>query len=369
MSVDQTIAELSGTLAQLSILVEHINGQIGGVTGRINMTLDNFDQSVAGIAGDASALTNQVGITVRQVPNSWVFYFLLITLIVVLILLGVLIIIHLATKIHAIYRICFTDTTNDSGLNTPISRYSETRLLQYENSLQRPAKSDRVHISLPIEPEPRRPLQTAFESGINPTFREGYPSVRTISNNNEGKLRQLHGTPALETMCTSFVHYGSPVKLAMPPNAADTVQRVASPLVVEPSVLGQLDQSDVKTVNRTESSDRSFRRSSRRLPTVECNSAGNVIVGRAASANAIESNTDDWVPINIGNETSPPPSAPSYSPIGQKVVLATDSFQNPPHQPYVRRPQPVGAMSHASTPNQDVPQAQPRYMMSKTEPV
>lgn len=43
MSVDQTINELSGTLAQLSMLVAQINGQIGSVTSRINQTLDNFD--------------------------------------------------------------------------------------------------------------------------------------------------------------------------------------------------------------------------------------------------------------------------------------------------------------------------------------
>lgn len=77
------------------------------------MTLDNFDNSVAGIATDASALTGQVGDTVQQIPNSWVFYLLFITLIVVLILLSILIIINLATKIHAIYRLCFP---GDSGI-------------------------------------------------------------------------------------------------------------------------------------------------------------------------------------------------------------------------------------------------------------
>ena len=44
MSVDQTISELSQTLAQLGALVGHINGQIDGITGRLNLTLDNFDQ-------------------------------------------------------------------------------------------------------------------------------------------------------------------------------------------------------------------------------------------------------------------------------------------------------------------------------------
>lgn len=44
MSVDQTISELSQTLAQLGTLVGHINNQIDGITGRLNLTLDNFDQ-------------------------------------------------------------------------------------------------------------------------------------------------------------------------------------------------------------------------------------------------------------------------------------------------------------------------------------
>jgi hypothetical protein len=69
MSVDKTIEELSGTLAQLGILVEHINTQIIGITGRINMTLDNFDNSVAGIANDAGLMTGQVGDTISQVSS------------------------------------------------------------------------------------------------------------------------------------------------------------------------------------------------------------------------------------------------------------------------------------------------------------
>uniref|UniRef100_A0AC34QBR8 Uncharacterized protein n=1 Tax=Panagrolaimus sp. JU765 TaxID=591449 RepID=A0AC34QBR8_9BILA len=106
MSVDKTIEELSGTLSQLSVLVAHINDQIVGVTSRLNQTLDNFDQSIAGIANDATALTVQVADTVSQIPNSWVFYLLFITLIIVLILLSILIVISLATRIHAIYSLC-----------------------------------------------------------------------------------------------------------------------------------------------------------------------------------------------------------------------------------------------------------------------
>lgn len=113
MSVDKTIEELSGTLAQLGVLVEHINTQIVGITSRINMTLDNFDQSVAGIASDAGLMTGQVGDTISQVPHAWVFYLLFITLIIVLLLLSVLIIINLTTRIHAIYRIVRGDLTSE----------------------------------------------------------------------------------------------------------------------------------------------------------------------------------------------------------------------------------------------------------------
>ena len=120
MSVDRTIEELSGTLAQLSVLVEHINGQIVGVTSRINQTLDNFDQSVAGIATDATSLTGQVADTVSQIPNSWIFYLLFITLIIVLILLSILIIINLATRLHAIYALCFP---NGNGKNSLLKIY------------------------------------------------------------------------------------------------------------------------------------------------------------------------------------------------------------------------------------------------------
>uniref|UniRef100_A0A914Z180 Plasma membrane fusion protein PRM1 n=1 Tax=Panagrolaimus superbus TaxID=310955 RepID=A0A914Z180_9BILA len=172
MSVDKTIEELSQTLSQLSILVEHINGQIVGVTSRINITLDNFDNSVGGIAKDASALTGQVGDTVSQIPNSWVFYLLFITLIVVLILLSILIIINLVTKAHAIYRLCFPDAA-ESEANTPLpSNYSESRLLQrYDNSLQRFPKATRNDIAIPIEDA--RINTTSFpmdSSGINPSF-------------------------------------------------------------------------------------------------------------------------------------------------------------------------------------------------------
>ncbi|KAI6229984.1 hypothetical protein M3Y99_01106500 [Aphelenchoides fujianensis] len=157
MSVDKTIEELSGTLAQLGVLVEHINTQIVGITSRINLTLDNFDHSVTGIASDAGFMTNQVGTTISQVPNAWVFYLLLITLVVVLILCSILIIINLATRIHAIYRILTGDTNrSDSPVASVV--YSESKqplnLSQYPASPM--AKERSRHIAVPIETEPRR---------------------------------------------------------------------------------------------------------------------------------------------------------------------------------------------------------------------
>uniref|UniRef100_A0AAF5D0U9 t-SNARE coiled-coil homology domain-containing protein n=1 Tax=Strongyloides stercoralis TaxID=6248 RepID=A0AAF5D0U9_STRER len=84
MSVDKTIVELTRTLEQLGTLVEHINGQISGITGRINGTLNELDNAITGITTEAKTLTGQVGDAISQIPKSWVFYLLFITLIVVL---------------------------------------------------------------------------------------------------------------------------------------------------------------------------------------------------------------------------------------------------------------------------------------------
>ncbi|KAI6212991.1 hypothetical protein M3Y94_00095800 [Aphelenchoides besseyi] len=150
MSVDKTIEELSGTLAQLGVLVEHINTQIVGITSRINLTLDNFDHSVTGITSD------QVAETISQVPSAWIFYLLFITLIVVFVLLSILIIINLATRIHAIYRILRGDTTrNDSPI--PSMAYSESKQpLNLSNYPASPKERMRHHVAVPIETEPRR---------------------------------------------------------------------------------------------------------------------------------------------------------------------------------------------------------------------
>ncbi|CAB3396500.1 unnamed protein product [Caenorhabditis bovis] len=147
MSVDQTITELSGTLAQLSTLVAHINGQISGITGRINLTLDNFDQAVANLAKDAGSVTYKVGETVQQVPNSWVFYLLFITLIVVFLLLSVVLLLNLVTKAHAIYVIM--KSKNDD---------SERKLMSEKQSFTRSSRprSSMRHVQIPMENEPRR---------------------------------------------------------------------------------------------------------------------------------------------------------------------------------------------------------------------
>jgi hypothetical protein len=47
-------------------LVQHINRQLAGVSDRLNVTLDNFDRSVAGIASDAGNMTHQVQDTVTR---------------------------------------------------------------------------------------------------------------------------------------------------------------------------------------------------------------------------------------------------------------------------------------------------------------
>ncbi|KAK6756449.1 hypothetical protein RB195_014704 [Necator americanus] len=167
MSVDQTISELSGTLAQLSTLVAHINGQINGITSRINLTLDNFDQAVANIAKDAGSVTYQVGDSVSQVPNSWVFYMLFITLIVVFILLSVVLTLNLITKVHAIVRIVNSKDGTDRALISTREdpRYDKSSHIEgvtpytpySQNSHYTPPMTNvRNQVSIPMEHEPRR---------------------------------------------------------------------------------------------------------------------------------------------------------------------------------------------------------------------
>ncbi|CAJ0582159.1 unnamed protein product, partial [Mesorhabditis spiculigera] len=160
MSIDNTVNELSNTLSELGRLVGHINSQIAGITGRINQTLDNFDGSVARVAGDASSVTGQITDTVSQVPNSWVFYLLLITLCIVFILLSVVLSLNLVTKAHAIYVIFkgrdvdkqpILDDLYDERRTPPGARPSFDE--------QQPGavyKARQAHVALPIEYEPPR---------------------------------------------------------------------------------------------------------------------------------------------------------------------------------------------------------------------
>ncbi|KAI6185485.1 hypothetical protein M3Y98_00028700 [Aphelenchoides besseyi] len=216
MSVDKTIEELSGTLAQLGVLVEHINTQIVGITSRINLTLDNFDNSVTGISSDAGFMTNQVAETISQVPSAWIFYLLFITLIVVFVLLSILIIINLATRIHAIYRILRGDTTrNDSPI--PSMAYSESKQpLNLSNYPASPKERMRHHVAVPIETEPRRygmhdPIGGyAQESVAGSTTQHSYYQPSRTADVKQ--YRPIHRTiktlpQRSEQVSTSFVHY------------------------------------------------------------------------------------------------------------------------------------------------------------------
>ncbi|EJW79014.1 hypothetical protein WUBG_10077 [Wuchereria bancrofti] len=115
MSVDKTIEELSYTLAQLGNLVGHINSQIGQLASRINLTLDTFDHSVAGIAIDAEIMSTHVANTISQVPNGWLFYLLLLTIIVVFLLLSVTLILGTIKKSFDVYELFKKLSTSDSG--------------------------------------------------------------------------------------------------------------------------------------------------------------------------------------------------------------------------------------------------------------
>ncbi|KAI1700466.1 hypothetical protein DdX_16675 [Ditylenchus destructor] len=156
MSVDRTIEELSGTLAQLGILVEHINHQVIGITTRINLTLNNFDSSVSGIATDAGLMTGQINDTVSHFPNPWVFYLLFFAIIVVLVLLSILILINLIARIHSIVSI-FQRDHSGNGTPLPTMVYSESKEplnVSYPGTLQ--SANQLRHIAVPMESEPRR---------------------------------------------------------------------------------------------------------------------------------------------------------------------------------------------------------------------
>ncbi|KAI1710264.1 hypothetical protein Ddc_13549 [Ditylenchus destructor] len=171
MSVDRTIEELSGTLAQLGILVDHINHQVIGITARINVTLDNFDSSVAGIATDAGLMT---------FPNPWVFYLLFFAIIVVLVLLSILILINLIARIHSIVSLFQRDHSRN-GSPLPTMAYSESKEplnVSYPGTLQ--SENRLRHIAVPMESEPRR-----FGYGGSP-----YTHIQPITEQ-AGRRRQV----------------------------------------------------------------------------------------------------------------------------------------------------------------------------------
>uniref|UniRef100_A0A915Q3D3 t-SNARE coiled-coil homology domain-containing protein n=1 Tax=Setaria digitata TaxID=48799 RepID=A0A915Q3D3_9BILA len=161
MSVDKTIEELSYTLAQLGNLVSHINSQIGQLASRINLTLDTFDQSVAGIAIDAQLMSNHVANTISQVPNGWLFYLLLLTIIVVFLLLSITLILGTIKRSFDVYALFKELSTSDSA-----SKKQKGFIMSQENHCygreRHTLESDGIfkqnHISIPMdmEHEPRR---------------------------------------------------------------------------------------------------------------------------------------------------------------------------------------------------------------------
>ncbi|VDM08351.1 unnamed protein product [Wuchereria bancrofti] len=149
MSVDKTIEELSYTLAQLGNLVGHINSQIGQLASRINLTLDTFDHSVAGIAIDAEIMSTHVANTISQVPNGWLFYLLLLTIIVVFLLLSVTLILGTIKKSFDVYELFKKLSTSDSAGHS----YGHGQYRLGSNDI---FKQDHISISMDMEHEPRR---------------------------------------------------------------------------------------------------------------------------------------------------------------------------------------------------------------------
>ncbi|KAK0410808.1 hypothetical protein QR680_005334 [Steinernema hermaphroditum] len=175
MSVDKTIEELSGTLAQLGQLVGHINSQLLGITSRINITLDNFDSSIAGIAVDARAMTGKVGTTVQQVPHAWVFYLLFITLIVVFILLSILLVINLFTKAHAIYTLVKGSPSNSALSSVEVTPLPSARTELNPKPPPRYNPPRNGQVALSMENEPRRPGNFQYGGlGYHESLKQAY---------------------------------------------------------------------------------------------------------------------------------------------------------------------------------------------------
>ncbi|MCP9258919.1 hypothetical protein DINM_001910 [Dirofilaria immitis] len=149
MSVDKTIEELSYTLTQLGNLVGHINLQIGQLASRINLTLDTFDHSIAGIAVDAEIISNHVTNTISQVPNGWLFYLLLLTLIVVFLLLSITLILGTIKRSFDIYELFKKFSASDSDHS-----YGQNQYRFGSNGIF--IQQDHISIPMDMEQEPRR---------------------------------------------------------------------------------------------------------------------------------------------------------------------------------------------------------------------
>ncbi|VDL74377.1 unnamed protein product [Nippostrongylus brasiliensis] len=141
-----------------------------------------------------------------QVPNSWVFYMLFITLIVVFILLSIVLILNLITKVHAIVRIVNNKDGTDRAL---ISTRNDPA--QYDKSSQKatapysslsptshytaPTNGFRNHVSIAMEHEPRRvgmPLRRD-SADVEPRLyqRRGDEPAKYIPEDNSSYARSL----------------------------------------------------------------------------------------------------------------------------------------------------------------------------------
>ncbi|KAF7633162.1 hypothetical protein Mgra_00007441 [Meloidogyne graminicola] len=157
MSVDDTIRELSHTLAKLGELVMEINGQVGSISSRINITLQTFDDSISGIAKDANKMTTQVDTTIAQIPGSWAFYLLFFTMIAVLLLLSALLLINLLIKIKSFLRVSQIESSRTSTPTHPLvnSEYSSSK--PFNPTTYSPSDPTKLrHIAVEMEHEPRR---------------------------------------------------------------------------------------------------------------------------------------------------------------------------------------------------------------------
>uniref|UniRef100_A0A914CBQ0 Uncharacterized protein n=1 Tax=Acrobeloides nanus TaxID=290746 RepID=A0A914CBQ0_9BILA len=110
-------------------------------------------------------MTGQVGDTISQIPNSWVFYLLFITLIIVLILLSILIVINLATKVHAIYKIIRGDLTQNA---TPLPfAYSSKKATQGSHTEALTNRQRLKSFDISMENEPRRFGYISRQTNLN----------------------------------------------------------------------------------------------------------------------------------------------------------------------------------------------------------